>query len=265
MIWILAIVGLIGVGIIVAWFRGRRQTEEPISLASRVLRHPERVLIDIPQVVSSGDAAEGCKLLLEAEAELGHVGALHMRRQLLTRFAEVFQAPSRDSVKGLTDFLFHTADQEFQDILSWERRCAAPMRFLRLLHAMIESVESERLSENTKRLIPKNRLRLNDVALKRLKGNDRDIAKEWFLLFLGLSEVISPEKANEKSKSSKKSRSKQAGGLGKGTSAADPPKRLADPNTAPHLRAFQRVAGEVSVQYINLTLRDTPGKSDLTV
>ena len=269
MIWIIAIVALIGACIAVAWFRGRHQVEDDgtISLASRVLRHPERILIDLPQVVSRGGASEGYTLLFEAEAELGHVGALQMRRQLLISFAEVFKAPSKESVKKLTDFLFHTADEEFQKTLLWEERCRAPVRFLRLLHAMIESVESGRPMENTERLIPKprqrgkskRRKRGDEIALDTLNGKDRDVGYEWRRLFLALSEVVSPEPPPGRSKPSRESRAQQMSAVSNGTSGSAPalPTTLVDPGRAPHLGAFQKVAREVCAQYVNLTRRNS--------
>jgi hypothetical protein len=249
MIWILAIVCLIGLCAALLLLKGRNKAEAatPSLLADLVLRHPERMLLDIPRFMSTTDETEAYRFLMETEAELSRMGVLQMRRQLVTCIAGVFKAPSKHSTKEMTDFLFNSASKEFREVLRWNKRCEAPLQFLRVLHILIESLESGQDLERNHIAI-KDHEKINDTALDELKGEDRDIAKEWHRLFLALYETVYPKEQKHKGKRSAQSRShkglnaQERSALGNGVA---PPKTLHDPGRAPHLLPFQKVANEV--------------------
>jgi hypothetical protein len=171
----------------------------PAVLANKVLRNPERLLLDVPLLIESLPPEQGKhKFLLDTEAELARIGKLQMRRQFILLFADVLKEKSKNSVKELTDFLFSTAPQEFRDTLEWGKRCTGAIEFLRLLSDLIEFLESRQRSvffNNSKRKRVKQDI---DTGLKKLEGTDKEVALEWVRLYRGLLQIIEPDETKDK-------------------------------------------------------------------
>lgn len=218
--------------------RNNGENIAPAFLANRILRHPERMLLELPIYIC--EVSDKNRLLTETRAELARMGDLQMRSAFLTSFAQVINEPSKDTMVNFTNFLFNEASNEFRDTLEWEGRCEVSIRFLRLVDTLIISLRDKNYLRNPK--FPKHAERCFDKVEKELKGKDKEVALEWYFLFLGLCKIVIPKVTRE---GMKKLREIELPVQNISKPDFDPSIFLTDSNLVGHLTPFQEVAKKV--------------------
>jgi hypothetical protein len=198
-------------------------------------------LLDVPQFIVSVPEQDKHKFLEDTKAELARIGGLEIRKKFISSFAEVVRSPSKESVKGFTDFLFDKkTPQEFRDTLMWDKRCDGAIRFLRLIHELVEYLERGNIEKRKKQQFLNQFHKDQMEALGKLEGVDECVVKEWYRLFYGLCRIVAPKKPGKK-----KARKV----------VVDPPSRdrplpksISNPSEVPHLVFFQTAARKVYVE-----------------
>lgn len=233
--------------------RGRRPAT-PAALANRILRYPERILLEVPGAMARRNTGEQAGFLLQAEAELAGLGGLETRRELLARFADFFQTPSPATLEALNAFVSRGELGEFRQVLSWRGNCQAALGFLSLAGGLATSLEGQRPLKPLHRRYVQQIRRDHDQAMRGLRGDYREIAGQWYRLFQGLHTVVEPQpqrpKRRRKKKKPKGARKKGAATTRKRlTRETKPPNALTDEEKSPDLLEFQRVARELFIAY----------------
>jgi len=160
------------------------------ALANQLLRHPERILIDVPLYSSATKDMNSYDFILRAEAELASIGELESRRQFLIHFAELVKSPSSNSLKELTSFLFQKAPVIFLDALRWDGRCSEALRFLEFTHRLIKFIETGKSLANFKMPSKKGRKRYPKEFPNELQDMDAKIMQEWNEMNKGILRTI---------------------------------------------------------------------------
>lgn len=150
----------------------------PAALANQVLRYPERILIDVPLYTATQEL-HPYEFLLKTEAELASIGELESRRQFLVRYAEVINAPSKDSIRNLTNFLLRDAPDLFRETLRWDGKCNKAFQFLEFIDHLIESIEKGKEIQITHSKNKKRKKAARKSTSGNLHGLDEKISQEW--------------------------------------------------------------------------------------
>ena len=212
----------------------------PTNLATKILRNPERILIDVPYYVSILQESTGYDFLLETEIALASIGELQTRRQFLIKFAQVIRSPSLETVNGLTNFLFHIAPQNFRDALRWDGKCDNAMHFLEFMQHLFDALEKGRILKDFQKVSRKKRRHSPKNLSKGLQGVDEKIMGEWFDLHSAVYKAITSWQAQSRSETRKHN------GIPHFSSVS-----LIDEDKVPHLLPFLIASREVckSIQF----------------
>jgi hypothetical protein len=159
--------------------RKNRIIRTPAALSRQILRHPERILIDVPLYTTTAEGIDPFNFLLETESILASIGELESRRQFLALYAELVESPTKDSLKGLTNFLFEEAPTIFKDTLSWDGKCNNAVHFLEYTHRIILFAEKGKSLKGLQESSKKKRKRSPKNLSGELQGTDAKIMHEW--------------------------------------------------------------------------------------
>ena len=212
----------------------------PTVLTNKILRYPERLLLDVPQFLASIPEGERYKFLMDTEHELERTGKLEMRRKFIIHFAAVVREQSKNSVKELTDFLFNAAPGQFREALSIEGKCKGAFRFLKLIDELIGSLENDKRPYHKKKKILQNVERERQEEIEVHQGVDKDVIKEWYKLFRALCKLIAPKVEGKKKHNIM--------GIKPPSKGDKIPSALREPKEIEYLIPFQKVAREVYIE-----------------
>jgi hypothetical protein len=252
-LWIIAIIAAIF--IVAASARAfarkkQRPLKAPVDVANSILRYPERILLDVPAALARRIRSDRAEFLRAIEAELGKLGGLEIRRELLLRLADFYESPSSKSIKELNAFITRPEIREFRNVLGWQGHCHAALAFFSLAGRLAGILDGERPKQNLSRGFVKEANENHDKAMKELQGEYRDMEKQWFCLLQGLYKVVESEIPSAKRKKKKGGGTKTAGAFSKKlTRETDPPKALIEESKAVGLAEFQEVSRTLFISY----------------
>lgn len=135
MLWLIPVIALtlaLPILLVLLGRKNRRQWDR-VSLANRILRQPERILIDLPLFLREQPSNERHVFLMDTERELARMGKFPERRQLVMEFAKYLKAPSLDSLKDLSAYMLTDTAEEFRELIRYNGICLSALRFFELV------------------------------------------------------------------------------------------------------------------------------------